>query len=179
MKMLIDVHCHLDHPLYEVDLDNLIEKCKKAGVVRIITAGIDHNSNRKALELAKKYDIVEAAFGRYPEGVLEKENYPGFVKSDLNDDIDFIRKNRDKCIAIGECGLDQHTGNNIELQIQTFEKMIELAIELNKPIIIHSLGCVLKVPTKKCVSFTNIISVSYRSLNFLSEFAPYLYLHLL
>jgi TatD DNase family protein len=140
--MLIDVHCHLDHHLYKNDLDQVIERARKAGVSRIITSGIDFNTNKIALHLADKYDIVEAALGRYPEDALDREGYyennPGIEFNTVDEDIAFMRKNKDKFIAIGECGLDLFNGKNLEAQKTVFRKLIELSIELDKPLIIHS-----------------------------------------
>jgi TatD DNase family protein len=140
--MLVDVHCHLDHHLYKGDIDKIIENAKKAGVVRIVTSGIDYNTNKIALALAEKYDIVEAALGRYPEDALNREGYfennPNIERSSIDQDIEFIRRNKDKIVAIGECGLDLHNGKDIELQKSVFRKLIELSIELNKVLVIHS-----------------------------------------
>lgn len=140
--MLIDVHCHLDHHFYKDDLDKVIENAKKAGVVKIITSGIDRNTCEIALALAKKYDIVEAALGRYPEDALDREGYykqnPNIKRTTVEEDIEFMRKHKDGFVAIGECGIDLFNGENEEKQARVFKKLIELSIELNKPIIIHS-----------------------------------------
>lgn len=139
--MLVDVHCHLDHKLYE-DLDTVIENARRAGVVKIITNGLDYRTNVTSLELARKYDIVEAALGRYPEDALSKEGYykdnPGVKRKSAEDDIAFIRDHCKDIVAIGECGLDLFNGKNLESQIRVFRKLIDLSIELDKPIIIHS-----------------------------------------
>lgn len=140
--MLIDVHCHLDHHFFKQDLDQVIEKAKKAGVVRIITSGIDRHTCEVALKLAKKYDIVRAALGRYPEDALDREGYyennPDAFPTTIDEDLEFMRKHKDDFVAIGECGLDMYNGKHLEKQIVVFKKLIELSIELNKPIIIHS-----------------------------------------
>jgi TatD DNase family protein len=142
--MLLDVHCHLDHHYYKQDLDQVIQNARNAKVVKIITSGIDRNTCEIALSLAKKYDIVEAALGRYPEDALDREGYyefnPDAQRTTIEQDIQFMKQHKDKFIAIGECGLDLHNGSieNLEKQICVFKKLIELSIELDKPIIIHS-----------------------------------------
>jgi len=140
--MLIDVHCHLDHHFYKDDLDKVIENARKAGVVRIITSGIDWNTNNIALSLSDKYDIVKAALGRYPEDALDREGYyehnPHAKRTFVDEDVDFMRKNKDRFVAIGECGLDLFNGKDLAAQIPVFKKLVELSIELKKPIIIHS-----------------------------------------
>jgi len=140
--MLIDVHCHLDHALYSKDIETVISNSKKEGVVKIIAAGIDHHTNKIVLDLAKKYDIVEASLGRYPEDALDSEDYYSekgpTIKTTVDEDIAFMMKHRKEFIAIGEVGLDLHTGKDIASQIVTIKKLIQLSIELGKPLVIHS-----------------------------------------
>ena len=59
-------------------------------------------------------------------------------EAEIEKQTDIIRKNRDKIVAIGEVGLDLKEAQNIEKQIKNFERFIRLALELNKPIIVHS-----------------------------------------
>jgi len=127
--MLVDVHCHLDDAQFN-DLDEVIERAKKAGVVAIINNGINKHSNRKALELASKYDIVKPALGFYPHVALKKND------RQINAEIDFIRKQ--KPVAIGEVGLDLYRFDELERQKSMFKKFIELAKELDIPLIVHS-----------------------------------------
>lgn len=127
--MLIDVHCHLDLPDFENDLDSVIERAKEAGVSAIITAGVDVKSNRKAVEIAKKYPLVKASLGIYPQYA------PKMNEKEIEEEIEFIRKA--KPFAISEIGLDG-TYPDLEKQKKVFRKMISLAMELNVPMIVHS-----------------------------------------
>ena len=128
--MLIDIHSHLDHYYFKDDLDKVIGNARKAGVKIILTAGINPETNRKALELAGKYNIVKACLGIYP---VQYDN-----KINLDDELKFIEKNENKIVAIGEVGLDYKERKNINEQKRLFEKIIQLTEKLNKPIIIHS-----------------------------------------
>jgi len=145
---LVDIHSHLDHARFEKDLDKVIERAKKAGVETIITSGVNSTTNRLILDLAKKYsDIVQVSFGLYPLDVLAKElesgEADGFPRDlepfDLNKELEWIEENKDKCIAIGEVGLDFsfNTGKEQE-QLPVFKKVIELAKKINKPLIVHT-----------------------------------------
>ena len=67
--MLIDIHAHLDLKYFENDLDNVLERAKKNNVKLIINNGLNPESNRKTLELSKKYEIIKAALGIYPDCV--------------------------------------------------------------------------------------------------------------
>lgn len=144
MTLIVDVHAHLDHADFSKDLDQVIERAMKAGVKAIITNGINPETNRKTLELARKYDIIKASLGIYPIDVLQKDIQEGYPlkddQFDVDSEIDFIRKNRTRIIALGECGLDFMNSDALQRkeQIRTFKKMIALAEELNKPIIVHS-----------------------------------------
>lgn len=145
MMPLIDTHIHLDHPAYN-DLDDMIKTAKEAGVKSIITLGTHHEVNKKVLELAEKYDIVKAGLGLYPtDAVNVKENfideadaYKKPSKISVDETINFIRKNKDKIICIGEVGMDFKTSDDRENQIKNFKKIIELSKELNKPMSIHT-----------------------------------------
>jgi len=132
--MYIDLHGHLDKCK---DLDSVVENAKKAGVVVAVCAGISPESNRKALELAKKYDLVKASIGLYPIDAMRNEIRKEY-EPDIVAEMEFIREHSDEIIAIGEIGLDFKTGNDKEEQEKLFRKQLELARELGKPVIIHS-----------------------------------------
>ncbi|MDD5086492.1 MAG: TatD family hydrolase [Candidatus Nanoarchaeia archaeon] len=133
--LLVDVHAHLDMKEFDSDLDEVIQRAKKEGVKAIITNGINHKSNLKVLEISEKYSIVKAAIGLYPEYVNEMSD------KEIDDEIKFIEKNKNRIIAIGEVGLDF---KNIEdekqkqKQINAFKKIITLAKKIKKPIIVHT-----------------------------------------
>ncbi len=126
----IDVHCHID--FYE-NVSSIIKDAKKAGVKIIINNGINQETNRKTLDLAKNFPEVKAALGIYPLNALK------MADSKIDAEISFIRENKDKMVAIGEVGLDfKEDKENIERQKEIFYKFINLALELDKPIIVHS-----------------------------------------
>jgi TatD DNase family protein len=145
--MLVDVHTHLDHPYLAKDIDAVIERANSANVKAMITNGITPDTNRKSLELAKKYKNVYCALGIYPIDALSREissqEYP-IPKENVNVDseIEFIKKQiktNDKVLAIGEVGLDYASENaNKKKQKEVFQKFIELSEKTKKPIIIHS-----------------------------------------
>lgn len=147
--MLIDVHSHLDHPLIHSKIDEIIKNARKTGIKHIITNGIDPNTNRICLELAKKYDIIECGMGIYPRSSLRKEIEKCYSNAnpdfDFDKELEFIGKNKENIIAISEVGLDFVNGEDKQ-QIEDFEKIIELAKKINKPIVVHS-----RKAEKKCV----------------------------
>jgi TatD DNase family protein len=145
---LIDVHAHLDHALFESDLPDVIERARQAGVKKIIANGVDPQTNRKVLQIAKKYPVVKPALGIYPPDALRTEvsedGYPLNLKTltmqDIEEELEFIKKA--KPIALGEVGLDYKTGAKEESgkkeQKQVFQKFIELSEKLKVPLIVHS-----------------------------------------
>jgi TatD DNase family protein len=146
---LVDVHSHLEHKRFEGDLDKVIERAKNAGVELIITSGVNPETNRQALEMASDYDIVKASLGLYPIDALAKEvengEAQGFLRNvekfDVDEELNWIEKNKRKCIAIGEVGLDYNWpdfAEHKEKQIIVFEKVIALAKKLDLPLIVHS-----------------------------------------
>ena len=148
MNLLVDVHTHLDHPLLINKIDGIIQRAKNAGLSHVVTNGINPETNRICLELSKKYDIVECAMGLYPRDALKKEseNSEGKIyvsDFDVDEEIDFIRKNKNDIITISEVGLDFVNGESKQ-QIDDFEKMIKLAEKLKKPIVVHSRKAELK-----------------------------------
>ncbi|MGM5482975.1 MAG: TatD family hydrolase [Nanobdellota archaeon] len=132
--MYIDLHCHLD------SLENIPEKvnnAKKHNVKKIVATGICPQSNRKTLELAKEHDIVQASLGIYPWDALEFE-IGEKLNFSIDEELQFIEKNKENIVAIGEVGLDYKNGKQNNGQRKQFEKIIKLAKEIDKPLIIHS-----------------------------------------
>ena len=130
--MFIDTHAHLNFDSEYPDLDQVISDAKKSGVGKIIVVGADLLSSERAVELAKKYENLYATVGLHPtDHEIQK------------DDILKLEKlaGMGKVVAIGEAGLDYFRLENEQdkdIQKELFLKQIELANNLNLPIIIHS-----------------------------------------
>jgi TatD DNase family protein len=127
---LIDTHAHLDEI---VDIDQAIERARKAGLVAIIAVGTDYHSNQKILQLANHYsDFVFAALGLHPS------NLAGDIPLTLR----FIESHIGEAVALGEIGLDYHkkivkpAGKDI--QKEALKAILEIAQAYQKPVLIHS-----------------------------------------
>jgi len=132
---LVDTHIHLNDSKYEADLDELITQSKEAGVIRIITNGIDVKSNRETLELAAKYDIVRAAIGLYPDTVVQ------LSEEELEAELSFIKSQAKNIVAIGEIGLDYKNTTDLKMREKQkvwFKRQLQLATKLNLPVQIHT-----------------------------------------
>lgn len=148
VMLLVDVHCHLMHEMFKKDLNQVIESAKKNNVKAIITSGVNTPTNREALELAEKYpDIIKCSLGVYPVdalGVIEGDE-SGLTRAiapmNVDEEIEFIAKNKNKIIAVGEAGLDFKIYNKEEQVIkqkENFMKVIELCEKIKKPLVVHS-----------------------------------------
>ena len=131
MSLLVDVHCHLD---LLTNPEAAVKRAEKAGVRKIITNGVNVESNRKVLELAGKHEIVEAALGVYPLEALEMGN------DALERELAFIEKNVKRIKAIGEVGLEFRKGGKRKSQKEIFLRFIRLAEKTRLPLIVHSRG---------------------------------------
>jgi TatD DNase family protein len=128
---LIDTHCHLDWKAFDPDREAVIERAVQAGVQRLITVGVDVPSSRRALEIAERHAAVFAAVGVHPNDCAD------FGPAALNE----VRRlaQHPKVVAIGEIGLDDHWHTvDRDTQARAFRVQLELAAELDKPVIIHS-----------------------------------------
>lgn len=135
---IVDVHCHLDlyggeHDPEAFNLDAFIQQQQKAGVKAIITNGTLPESNRKALEYAKKYDMVKAALGFYPTHVLE------YSEDVFEEELRFMEQHKEDIVALGEVGLDHyHIKDKLGPMKEALTKIVGLAKNLDKPVIVHS-----------------------------------------
>lgn len=126
-----DIHTHVNFPNFDKDRDEVIKRALDAGIW-MINVGSDYESSKKAVEIAEKYDEgVYASVGLHPSDV-------DAVGNRVSDICELA--NHPKVVAIGECGLDYFRIQNQELRIkqkEIFEKQIELALEVNKPLMVH------------------------------------------
>ena len=128
--MYFDTHAHYDDQAFDADREELLKSLGEKGVELIIDPGCELLSSRKALELAEEFPFVYAAVGFHPEE-LDK-----YSPEDYKEICSMAR--HPKCVAIGEIGLDYYwDASHKEEQKELFRRQIELALELDKPVIIH------------------------------------------
>ena len=129
----IDVHCHINEQDYG-SVDKLIENIKAAGVEKIISVGFDIPSSEYCKHLAETYREVYFTAGFHP---TELKNYK---EGDLEKIAELAKC--EKCVAIGEIGLDYHYPDTDKaLQHEVFKKQLALANSLKLPVQIHSRDC--------------------------------------
>ncbi len=129
---LIDTHCHLYAAAFREDIDEIIMRARRAGVVRFYLPAIDIESEKALLDLEKGYpDICYAMQGLHPCS----------VKADVEDALTHVGQslNSRRFAAVGEIGLDFYWDRSFEKeQYQAFHQQIEWALHFNLPIVIHS-----------------------------------------
>lgn len=132
--MYIDVHCHLTGNEYEElgGVSGVLARAKENGVGRVICSGFDLTSSIMAKELSERHEEVYFCAGFHPSE-LNKYN-----EGDLEKIADLCR--HEKCVAVGEIGLDYHFDDNPSPQIQRelFVRQLILADELGLPVVLHS-----------------------------------------
>jgi TatD DNase family protein len=124
--MLIDAHAHLN----ELEaVDEAIAAARRAGIGQIVAVGMDRRSNHRTLELAQRHPgVVLPAIGLHPWR-LAAEN--------IDSTLAQIEGRIDRCIALGEVGLDYKVKVKKALQWRVFEEILQLAARWDKAVIVH------------------------------------------
>ena len=129
---LIDTHAHLDFPELYNRLDEVLKNALENDVKRIVTISTNLNKIDKIIEISKNYEEVYHTVGVHPNEVLKDKNNSNYEMI-LN-----LSKN-EKCVGIGECGLDYHYGNDSKAeQKASFITQINVSRATNLPLIIHA-----------------------------------------
>ncbi len=129
--MFVDTHAHLFYENFKDDLDEVIQRAKKNSISYILIPATDMLSARTAISLSEKYDFIFASVGIHPH---ETKDW----NKKLLEEIKSL-SSHEKVVAIGEIGLDYYYDfSPKEKQIEAFRDQIELAIEIDKPVIVHN-----------------------------------------
>ena len=128
---LFDTHAHYDSGAFNADRMEVLASMPEAGVELILNPGCDLPSSQTAVELAEKFPFVYAAVGVHPS------DCEGFSQNTL-DGLRTLAA-RPKVRAVGEIGLDYYWKDNPprEFQREVFHAQLELAEELQLPVIVH------------------------------------------
>jgi TatD DNase family protein len=134
MTNYIDVHSHIHDKAFDEDRDAVISEMKEKGF-GTITVGTDLAESTKAREASERHDNVWFTVGVHPvdnrHEIFDKKTYREMLM-------------HPKCVALGECGLDyfhikdiDNKTADIERQKKLFQEQIELAVECDKPLMLH------------------------------------------
>ena len=144
---IFDTHAHYSARAFDSDRFALLDSLPGKGVVGVCEQATHSGDAPKVLELAHKYPWVYAAVGIHPESLLAPEDcgeegpaptvsvYGGDWAAEMRALAPYYED--PKVVAVGECGLDYHWPVPKDAQLALFEAEIRLALELDKPIIVH------------------------------------------
>lgn len=129
---IIDSHAHYDDESFNEDRQSVFNEIRENGVIGVLNCAASYDSLKSTNNLTKDYDFIFGALGIHPENANE-------MKEDTLDEIKNYIKNNDKIVAIGEIGLDYYWDENPpkDVQKEVFRKQMNLARELNFPVVIH------------------------------------------
>lgn len=149
--MILDTHAHLNFFEFEKDREEMIKRCLDSGI-GMINVGTNLHSSKKAVDIAGRYSDVFASIGLHPLNIdsefLKNKGYSGESESFLEKEFDYDAYKSlkgEKVVAIGEIGLDywykpKGTGKKESFKLEQkkiFERQLDLAEELDLPVIIH------------------------------------------
>ncbi|MDH5671033.1 MAG: TatD family hydrolase [Myxococcales bacterium] len=144
---LYDVHAHLTHPRMAADLPEVLIRARQAGLTTIISNGLNPADNDAVLALAASDAMVKPALGFYPvDAVLAEMRRAGVDypregdECEAEEGVSYLRQHVERAFAVGEIGLDGHWVPEPfwPAQEAVFRSLVELALQADKPIIIHT-----------------------------------------
>ena len=129
--MLFDTHAHMDDHAFDEDRQALLSSFPGQGIALVMNPGCSLFSSRNVDKLTQEYDFLYGAVGSHPDVADE-------VSEAVLEEYRTICKQNPKIKAIGEIGLDYHYEDiPREIQQKAFRMQMELARELNLPVIVH------------------------------------------
>lgn len=129
--MIFETHAHYDDEAFDEDRDALLQSMQENGIGTIVNVGASLKSTAATVELVRKYPFVYGAAGVHPNetGELNEENFAWLKEQAM----------LPKILAVGEIGLDYYWDEpEQDVQKYWFERQLDLAAEIGKPVIIHS-----------------------------------------
>jgi len=128
---ITETHCHLDY--MDVDqLDSVINDAQEIGIHRIVTIATEPDNLDKVINIAASHSHIYCTQGIHPHDAKS-------LNTEILDKIRHQCTPSNKVVAVGEIGLDYHYEySDRKLQQAAFESQLQIAIDLNLPVVIHS-----------------------------------------
>jgi len=129
--IIVDIGANLTNKKFSRDLDQVIQRARDAGVTKIMVTGTSMHTTKEALRLTRLYpNTLYSTAGIHPHDAKSWEE-------DTYRELEAVAQ-AGECVAVGECGLDFNRNfSPPEIQISVFEKQVELACKLGKPLFLH------------------------------------------
>lgn len=143
---IIDTHCHLDFEQFAPDREDVLKRARNNHVCGFVVPAVKQGSWHSLMSICEQHDDMHYALGMHPMFVAEHEmNHVEELRTVVS---------HNKPVAIGEIGLDFYDKSlQTDKQIELFELQLQLACEVNLPVILHVrkaheeiLGCLKKFP---------------------------------
>ncbi len=129
---MIDSHCHLDFPVLASQLSDVLQRAEGAGVCQFIVPGVNRANWQAVMTLGDQHRHIYPALGIHP-CFLDPDS-----EASLSDLSDYFARYTTDIVAVGEIGLDLYeSGNDVERQLDILNRQLELAVEYDKPVILH------------------------------------------
>lgn len=145
---LYDVHAHLTHPRLAPRISEVLDNARRAGLTSILANGLNPHDNEAVAALAAEEPLVKPCFGLYPVDAVLNEmeamgiDYPRDPGPEFTTEgaIAWVRDRVEEAFAVGEIGLDGYWVPEPlwEAQEEAFRRLVRIAIDADKPIIIHT-----------------------------------------
>lgn len=129
--MIFDTHAHYDDAAFDEDRGDLLESLPKHNIEYVVNISSNLKTAEQSISLAESYDYIYAAVGVHPEDsmTMNEENILWLKE----------KAKHPKVVAIGEIGLDYYWDTpDRDTQKKWFARQIEMALEIGKPLVIHS-----------------------------------------
>jgi TatD DNase family protein len=127
---LVDTHVHINFDSFQEDLEAVALRWREAGVVRLIHSCVEPSEFPRTQELANRFPELSFSVGLHP---LDVEQW----QSEMVNQITALAQSDSRIVAIGETGLDFYKADNREQQEVAFTAQLEIARQLDLPVIIH------------------------------------------
>ena len=127
---LVDSHCHIVFRNFDADLDAVCQRWREAGVQALIHAGVEPGEIAAIRALADRFPELRYSVGVHP---LDTAHWTASTQQVLRE----AARADSRVVAIGELGLDLFREQNLEAQLAVLEPQLDLACELDLPVIVH------------------------------------------
>jgi TatD DNase family protein len=129
--MLVDSHCHLDHPEFEGEVDTILDRARRVGVSTMLTIGTTLASFPRVLAIAERHEDVFCTVGVHP--------HDAEAEADVTVDRLLRLSRHPKIVGIGECGLDFYYNRSLQhIQIAIFQTHVAAARASGLPLVVHT-----------------------------------------
>ena len=127
---LIDTHVHINFDVFQGKLSSLRERWQEAGVVHLVHSCVEPEEFQGIQSLAERFPELSFSVGLHP---LDANKW----KEDTASKILALAQSDPRVVAIGETGLDLYKADNYNQQEQALQDQLQIAKQLDKPVIIH------------------------------------------